>query len=130
MRRPTLVLAVDGSRYAYPIQKRDPPISPFQTLTSTHQIAEDSFDGSTWGVDRSHSFQAGIFRSAERGEVIVTLKFANRRDSGSGHRGWTAKYRPSGDGWKRVSTSEVSYASDKQAAKVGGWHVKGVRAFD
>lgn len=91
---------------------------------------DQSRDTETWTVDGSYSFQAGIKRAVSGGRVYVTVKSAERNDSGSGHTGWTVKYLRTDNTWKAISTKRVRYDTDRAAATVGGWHVRGVRRFD
>lgn len=86
-----------------------------------------SQDTGSWTVDGSYSFQTGVARSVERGQVYVTLTSAERNSSGRGHTGWTVRYRAVNGTWQLDSMRKVRYRSDEAATKVGGWHLPGIR---
>lgn len=85
---------------------------------------------SRWNVDGSYSFNTGITRRvAEDGQVTLTLRTLERRDSGRGHTGHVTSYRWSKDRWVQKSAGSLRVSADKAAYAVGGWHVSGLRRF-
>jgi hypothetical protein len=83
-----------------------------------------------WGIDGSYSFNSGVSRQvSDRGVVSLTLKTADRNDSGHGFTGHTSTYRWKADHWAEVSSTKVRYATDRSVQGIGGWHVTGLRGY-
>jgi hypothetical protein len=85
-----------------------------------------------WLIDSSYSFDTGIYRSVSHGKVTLKVKNATRylNDTGRHPRFHVtiATYTWRSDHWAKQSFRKVS-RSDKTAAEIDGWHVKGLPRF-
>ena len=86
-----------------------------------------SGDTATWYTDASVNFHDGYTRTRGKGATYVELTTAERNTSGTGHRGWTARYRWLHGGWRLLSVKRAHYTTDAAVERAAGWHVKGLR---
>lgn len=81
-----------------------------------------------WLTDGSVGTTAGIYRHKKSGKpATVTFKSAASNPDGSSSRlkGSSTKFVWQHGDWKKISSTKHSWAP-KQAAKISGWHVKGL----
>lgn len=89
----------------------------------------DAPGGGRWVVDGSFSFNIGQWRSMRNGKVFMTKRTAVRNIDGSGHTGRDTRFRWNRLRWVKVSSVRRTYARDRAAFRVGGWHVRGLPRF-
>jgi hypothetical protein len=82
-----------------------------------------------WVIDGSFSFNIGQFRSIRNGRVFMTKRTAVRDLDGTGHHGRDTRFRWNRLRWVKVSSVRRTYARDRAAFRVGGWHVRGLPRF-
>ncbi|SDT30013.1 hypothetical protein [Microlunatus soli] len=79
-----------------------------------------------WLTDGSVTTTGGIYRHKTAGKApTVTVKTGVRDDDSSRLKGRSVAFRWQHGGWKKVSSSKHRWTPE-QAAKISGWHVKGI----
>ncbi|MBA2560866.1 MAG: hypothetical protein H0V07_13465 [Propionibacteriales bacterium] len=87
--------------------------------------------GKEWAIDAAYNVYLGWRRTRNDGEVKMTERYVTR-DNGTGHH-WSGKAKTytwrGGAGWKRSSMRPLSYQGDRNASRVAGWKVKGLKRW-
>lgn len=85
-----------------------------------------------WLIDGSYSFNIGVYRSVSHGKVTLRVKSAERDYNDTRLRPrynvTISTYAWRSGKWKKQSVREVTRSYDT-AARIGGWHVKGLPRF-
>lgn len=80
--------------------------------------------GGRWYVDSALMDYAGWHRHVgPRGRITMTGKDAWRNDDGTSFEGHDIRYAWHRGHWNRLGRTARAYRNDRQARKIGGWHV-------
>jgi hypothetical protein len=82
-----------------------------------------------WMIDGAYSFHAGVSRRVEDGRVVVVLRDAERNGLAPRFSGRDRTYVWTDSGWRLEATERTRYRGERAVARIGGWHVAGLRTF-
>ena len=85
--------------------------------------------GALWQVDAAYGDYMGWQRQLRPGQVAMTQRVAVRVDGTDRFTGDDVTYVWSANRWVRSTQAPTTYASERLAARVGGFHVAGLTAF-
>ncbi|MGH3500352.1 MAG: hypothetical protein ACRDQA_05555 [Nocardioidaceae bacterium] len=86
--------------------------------------------GAKWAADGAANIYQGWKRHVRTsGVVTMTERMATRTNNGNHFRGHNTTYVWRHDHWAKGRTVDTHYKNARQASKIGGWHVHGLRHF-
>jgi hypothetical protein len=82
-----------------------------------------------WMIDGAYSFHAGVSRRVADGRALVVLRDAARDGQAPRFSGRDRTYVWTDSGWRLESSERTRYRGERAVARIGGWHVAGLRTF-
>jgi len=82
-----------------------------------------------WMIDGAYSFHAGVTRRVDNGRAVVVVRDAARDGLAPRFSGRDRTYVWTDGGWQLESTERTRYRGEQSVARIGGWHVDGLRQF-